>query len=413
MPIRKIYDLLKNQYLTYNEKTQQTKLLLQEIEEKNIDINTTLEFEETLLFTAMEYEHLDCANLFIRAGISINSQDVFGNTALIYACRHLAYEHAETLILAGADLDILDNEHASAIFYSLDRGDTKLLELLLQNKASTSIHNFSGHTPLTYTVAHYRINAFNTLIDNNIDLNFTDNNEKSALQYAISRNSSKFVEALINAKANLNERNTEQSTPLIKATRLGYNFIAKQLINAKANVNLTDNLGRDALYYATIDKRTKLMTLLLVAGATVKVQYYFNLKYVLKTLKTHDHRDKNIVIAYKSLLEQQKTYRDAGALTEAQALSLTKLIMKLEKLHKTHKQNIIRALDKGIVLSKREIPKTVLEISAGYDSSPKDKLTNPRFGYFSSTGIHHKLKQEQKLTRKLIVLRPRKVQKLG
>jgi len=418
MPIEKIYNILKDKKLSYNEKTKQTTILLKEVNKKNIDINTLIQDNSSLLLAAAWHDHLDCAKLFIKAGINLDTQNIFMNTALLYACKFLKFEFIETLIKAGADLDIGDEENETAIFFAVKRKDPKLLSCLLEHKANANMRNVNGETPLILATKQNQVDLVKTMIAHNVNLNFKNTlpRQESALHAAVRNNFTLISQLLIASKAELNIQDGFGNTPTLIATSFESKECLSQLISSRADVNIRNNQNQDPLLYAMQYKSPKLTVKLLTGGAKVLLFHKNNAKNVLNKIKTHDHRDQKVLLAYKALLKQQQNYeqnqQDGEFLTKSQVLRLKNIIVKLEKYYKTHKQNLIRAIDKGADLGKREIPKCLLKITSSYDSNHKDKLRLPRVSFFNSQQITQKLKQEQKLTKKFIVKRNFKKQKI-
>jgi ankyrin repeat protein len=92
-------------------------------------------------------EHVE---LFIKAGMDINTGDKDGSSALMIASEKGFFEMAELLIKSGADVNAKNMDGYTALMYAAYKGNLQIAELLIDNKADVNARDKDGWTALRY-----------------------------------------------------------------------------------------------------------------------------------------------------------------------------------------------------------------------------------------------------------------------
>jgi ankyrin repeat protein len=90
------------------------------------------------------------AELFIKAGMDINSRDKDGSTALMVASERGDVQMAQLLIQNGADVNAKNIDGYTALMYIAYKGNLEIAELLIKNKADVNARDKDGWTALRY-----------------------------------------------------------------------------------------------------------------------------------------------------------------------------------------------------------------------------------------------------------------------
>ena len=177
----------------------------------------------------------------IDAGLDVNSRDADGNTMLFYLLTHYAdLDMAKTLINAGADVNL---------------------------------PSANGLTPLlvaTAIAAELQQTQPATTNDNNLNAEIQRANFNEQQNFLLKR-SQKLLQLLIDNGADVNQE-TPRGTPLMSAATSDLNApLIEILLKADANVNQQDRFGRTALFYAAAFGCDTVSTMLLKAGADIRI----------------------------------------------------------------------------------------------------------------------------------------------
>src|SRR4030066_185376 len=115
-----------------------------EIEQKGITYSRATFMNEVTLGNKETIE------LFIKAGIGINTKDDNGNSALFYALAAGDIEIVKLLLEEGADIKDVGNGTPALVFASLtgDKGDIEKVKLLLEKGADVNVKSPGGVTAL-------------------------------------------------------------------------------------------------------------------------------------------------------------------------------------------------------------------------------------------------------------------------
>lgn len=178
----------------------------------------------------------------IDAGLDVNSRDADGNTILFYMLTHYSsLDMAKTLINAGADVNL---------------------------------PSANGLTPLlvaTALASELQLSQQPVTAENNLNAEIQQANFNEQQKFLLKR-SQELLQLLIANGADVNQE-TPRGTPLMNAATSDLNApLVKTLLKADANVNQQDRFGRTALFYAAAFGCDTISTMLLKAGADIRIK---------------------------------------------------------------------------------------------------------------------------------------------
>ncbi len=178
----------------------------------------------------------------IDAGLDVNSRDADGNTILFYMLTHYSsLDMAKTLINAGADVNL---------------------------------PSANGLTPLlvaTALASELQLSQQPVTAENNLNAEIQQANFNEQQKFLLKR-SQELLQLLIANGADVNQE-TPRGTPLMSAATSDLNApLVETLLKADANVNQQDRFGRTALFYAAAFGCDTISTMLLKAGADIRIK---------------------------------------------------------------------------------------------------------------------------------------------
>lgn len=148
------------------------------------------------------------------------------------------------------DINIKNQNGNTLLMESVSIGYYDLADYLIEKKADINITNNNGENALILSAQYPYI--MNLLINNNADINNSDNKGKTALHYACGYGDIYSVKLLIKNNADINKKDILGKTILIYAVENEHLLMIKYLIeNLKVNINEKDDLGQNAVFYAT------------------------------------------------------------------------------------------------------------------------------------------------------------------
>ncbi len=143
-------------------------------------------------------------------------------------------------------------------------GQTPLLRVILQAVSNSQLKAM----PNAQTETAKILDTVKVLLDSKADVNVRDNFGVTALLLAAQRGRADLVEVLLDKDADVNAKTKEGVTALMAAAEYGHTEIVKSLLDKGADVNITRNNGNNtALSYASQNRRTDIIQLLIKAGA--------------------------------------------------------------------------------------------------------------------------------------------------
>ncbi|XP_067274875.1 CARD- and ANK-domain containing inflammasome adapter protein [Pseudorasbora parva] len=291
------------------------------LEEKKILKNQT-----TVLHMAATEDDAKLAEVLLRSGALVDTQDGQRKTALYHAIRHGNEKTVAVLLKAGAQVDsvIVDaafelnrksllslflryvqrsmsqNEMNSALFKAVRRNLDGVIAALIDHGADVNSFNELGYTPMLLAAELGNAEAFKVLVskkarlderlpnqisglhlaiqsgsmqiaqillDKGIDPNISGPNDQTPLHLSALHNQPALSALLLRMGAQINSINQDGLTPLHLASQNGHTEAVAQLLEGKADVFVKDKQGRTALHWAAAQGEAGVIQLLLAAGA--------------------------------------------------------------------------------------------------------------------------------------------------
>jgi hypothetical protein len=172
-------------------------------------------------------------------GASVQARDRNAVTALIAAAYQNHLEVAELLIKAGADVNAQDNTRQSAYLIATSEGYLELLKLTL--KADGDVHSLDSYngTGLIRAADRGHVEIIKELLKTDIAINHVNRLGWTALLEAIILGDggsphTKIVRLLVQAGADVNLVDSDGVTPFAHARRQGYEEMMSTLAGAGA-----------------------------------------------------------------------------------------------------------------------------------------------------------------------------------
>jgi len=207
-------------------------ILPEAIRQKELEKNATPLVRE--LSDVVFDKNLDGVKKIIQKGVEVNGLDEVGNTALCSAAFGGNLEIVRILLESKADPNLCSDGERTPPLWSAVSGE--IAKILIDYGANVNFQDSNGKTDLMITASGWgRLEKFKVLLEAGADTNHVDREGKTALMYACEY------------KYNLDK--------------------VKLLIKFAADINTQDNNRNTALSIAKERKNTKIVNLLIEAGA--------------------------------------------------------------------------------------------------------------------------------------------------
>lgn len=233
----------------------------------------------TPLAIAVDYGHLQTADMLLQQGGSLAGAGLSGNDALIANARdgtphrvEFLLRHASPNAKTKNDALFAAAETAPAVFAviadpkappvpvqnmgpSLEEGNTA--EVLLENGAELEARDVEGATPLIRAAEFGNLDVARVLLSRGADVDARDKFGRTALISAACECASidmpatiDVLKLLVSKKANVNAVDKDGETALMAAAEAGETENVRFLVDSGAQVNATDHRGNSALMLA-------------------------------------------------------------------------------------------------------------------------------------------------------------------
>ncbi|MEG0503931.1 MAG: ankyrin repeat domain-containing protein [Raoultibacter sp.] len=256
------------------------------------DTNIDADFiKEWPLDTASRYGYTSVVETLLKHGADPNALNQVGSPPLLWAGKFGYYEIAQMLLAAGADPNIMNPQIATPLSRAIENDNFELVKLLISNGADVNTVVVDQGSPifglpcspLAIAVRKNNQNIVRILLEAGAQSGITDNRQYDLLtkcrefsgafvderflyknidlvKYADSfecsneyEETKRLLAASTRSTSYMSNPNTQDQfgqTQLMQACVLGDIEKVTSLIDLGANVNLTDEDGRNALYYA-------------------------------------------------------------------------------------------------------------------------------------------------------------------
>lgn len=247
--------------------------------------------------------HVRIADLLIEEGCSLAYTDAEGNTALHHACRegHLAV--AKSLITANkACVNATGPKGQSALHLAMNEPYQNIVMLLIQHKANVNARDASSQTPLHIAASQGNVAMCTLLLSEGAQLDAREEHSKTALQIACEAGYSQLVQLMLD-QSQLNPTNMTFLTaffaavehghvqiaesffsrglklqdvkrdlyrPLTLAAKSGCLAMVELMIQENCDVNARDEVGWNALHFASYHGHYQVIERLFASGVSAK-----------------------------------------------------------------------------------------------------------------------------------------------
>lgn len=272
------------------------------------NIDYTNDNQETVLMKAAAHGHLDVVKKLLeekRIVLHVNRKDFLSKTALFKAIEN-GHKDVVKELLKIPNIEINESYH----FIAAKKGYLNILNQLLEIQNNESIIS----NCLNLAIIHAHLDIIKELLLNQKNINNLTRKKQlkviiPGLLDAAQHGHKEIVKLLLETKADPNIQNDDTNTPLILAAKHGHTDIVKLLLDAGANPNIQSKhiiedetwldeyprrrgpIYRDvqmdwtALHYADNSKNTKMINLLLSAGANPNIKDAHNRAALSETNK--------------------------------------------------------------------------------------------------------------------------------
>lgn len=188
-----------------------------------------LKFVKQALFKSVELGNAEEVQLFLKAGMPVDSRDSRDWTPLMVAAFNGNEEIAGLLIKYGADFRAQDMGGYSPLHWAAFNGYEKVVRMLLKKGAEPNMRSKYGLTPLLQASARGYDKIVAQLLEAGADPNTATNDGGTPLHKAVANGHKEVVLLLVKAKASSYTRNREGATPFSIAEKGKHPAILKLL----------------------------------------------------------------------------------------------------------------------------------------------------------------------------------------
>ncbi|ETS78896.1 hypothetical protein PFICI_08749 [Pestalotiopsis fici W106-1] len=173
-------------------------------------------------------------------------------TALIAAINSGNFEYVGKLLSRGANPNVQAEGRESTTEAAVKKGDTEIFNKLLMHGMEINCQDPSGRGPLSHAIVWKSLDLVEILWDREeIDLDEQDFAGRTPLMLAVIH-APDMVGGLISRHVDVNAKDKLGRTALVYAIRQDYDDLVEDIIKAGADPLMTNNRGRDSLYWAAL-----------------------------------------------------------------------------------------------------------------------------------------------------------------
>ena len=240
--------------------------LVKELLVRRADVHAKDNQQSTPLHLATLHGDPTIVQTLIEYGANVNDRDDLGSTALSLALLNDNFEILKFLVDHGADVNIPnDHQEQSPLHLAALRGNFEIARLLVEHGANVNARNKGESTPI-HLASNNSFEIARLLIDHGADLTVEDNNRTTPLHLASDDGNFDLVRLLIERGADVNARDRQNSTPLHAASRRGPVEAVQLLLDSGAETKTQNDKGWTALHLASQEGAVDIVKCLLTRG---------------------------------------------------------------------------------------------------------------------------------------------------
>lgn len=205
-------------------------------------------------------------------------------TPITAACINNHVDVAELLIKAGADVNVIKRNYGTPLTLACKNGHLKIVELLLREKAEINLGDSTGKTPILIALTNGHFDIVDMLINKECDFN-PQNGSEIPLMRACYEGQLSAVKNLLTAEVDVNA-NYGIIYPVTVACIKGHHDIVEELVTSGADVNLKDG-DHTLLSIACLRGHLNVVKVLLKAKADVNLSDRFQTPLIAACTKGH------------------------------------------------------------------------------------------------------------------------------
>jgi ankyrin repeat protein len=231
------------------------------------------EWGRTALQLAVQASNLRMTTLLLSAGAKAVTEDTKGLTPLLLGAVDQRLDIMQVLAghMGGQGLEAKDAMGRTALHFMVEAGSLEMATLLLSAGANAATTDKDGESPLLSAVKLGRLDIMKVLLKHMAGhgLEAKDKRGGTALHWAVEEDRADMVTLLLSAGASTMAATPKGKTPLILAAINGCVSIAEALLKHMGSWGLEakDMTGKTALHWAAEETHTRIVTLLVAAGA--------------------------------------------------------------------------------------------------------------------------------------------------
>jgi ankyrin repeat protein len=234
-------------------------------------ISTRDEDGYNALHVAVREGHVKVVQVFVQAGINLNTPTKDGYTPLLLASLNGYPDIVNELLKAGVETAVANSDGYTALHISAQYGYVKVVKALLKFNAPINTATKDGFTPLLLACEMGHTDIALRLIKYRADVNLADKSGQTPLHCATSMGYSQLVSSLLKSGAEVDRPNNEGFTALHMAASLGFADSVDALLAAGANIDALSQSLYTALLEATMHGHVDIAHTLIAHGANVNL----------------------------------------------------------------------------------------------------------------------------------------------
>jgi len=141
-----------------------------------------------VMIVMQSINNMDCLNLFLRHGASLQETNNKGETCLHIACQYSDIDFVEKTIHAGINIDAVTTEGKTPLYYACQGINIAAFNLLIKYGANPFITTYKQKTLLHKACTTDMLLLIKAVLDTQIPINAKDSENATALDYAIKKN---------------------------------------------------------------------------------------------------------------------------------------------------------------------------------------------------------------------------------
>ncbi|XP_051170260.1 ankyrin-3-like [Leptopilina boulardi] len=278
--------------------------ILKYLIECGVEINSD---SDTPLHGAAEYGHIEIVKYLIETNYPTNNNRNSNDQSALDLALIKGQLEVVKYFLHIQSVEIINVRH---IFAVLRSGNLQLLKFLIDNGCACIDTKIERNISLLHCASfHGHLNILKYLLKNGVDVNLLTDDNETSLSYAITAGHKEIVEELlkygaVNKKCHIDAKNVKDEIltliakanhslknyfgrrkPILVAAEMGYFQLVETLIKSGVDINSRTRRQLSALDLAVINRHSKVVRILLSAGADPKgncKNKHKPLKYIIR-----------------------------------------------------------------------------------------------------------------------------------